>query len=90
MLKYSCMNDQPNRLSAAIAAAWRALVRSFTTTQKRGEMPGFEADTSLFGGLPDQASSGRARAAGKDDFWNPSGESGYLADDDGTGRKKRR
>ena len=90
MLKCSCMNDQPNRFSAAIAAAWRAIVRAFTKTPKRGDMPGFENETTLFGGLPDQTASARARAPGKDDFWNPSGESGYFADGDSTRRRERR
>ena len=90
MLKCDFMNDQPNRISAAISAAWRALVRAFAATPKRGEMPGLERDTTLFGGLPDQSTSGRVRPARKDDFWNPSGESGYFADGDGTGRKERR
>lgn len=82
------MTEPPHRLFAAIAVAWGAIRRAFTRTRRADGMPGDEADTTLFGGLSEQA--GRSPGAGpvKNEFLDRSGESSY-ADGDGTRKKDR-
>ncbi|MDB5946448.1 MAG: hypothetical protein JWQ33_1474 [Ramlibacter sp.] len=83
------MNEQPNRISAALAAAWAAVRRAFTASPGPGASQGYEADTTLFGGLPEQPGADRPPAPPKDDFWDPNGESSYFADADGTRKNER-
>ena len=85
------MNEQPNRILAAFAVAWRAIARAFTTSRSPGDPPGGELDTTLFGALPeDTRVAHHARDARKDDFWNRGGESSYFADADIPTKNERR
>ena len=85
------MNEQPNRILAAFAVAWRAIARAFTPSRSPGAPPGGELDTTLFGALPeDTRVDHHARDADKDDFWNRGGESSYFADTDTASQNKRR
>lgn len=84
------MNDQPSRLSACLAAARAALRRAFTASRGSGAAPGFETETTLFGGLSEQPRTATPAPSRKDEFWDASGgESSYFADAE-PGRKDGR
>ena len=83
------MNEQPSRISATLAAAWAALRRAFASSRAPGASPGFESDTTLFGGLPEQPRPGTPASPRRDEFWEASGESSYFADAE-PGRKDER
>lgn len=84
------MNEQPNRILAAFAVAWRAIARAFTPSRSPGDPPAGELDTTLFGALPEDTRVDHARDASKDDFWNRGGESSYFADTDTASKNERR
>ena len=84
------MNDTPNQLTSVVARAWKAIVVAFTPTRRSGESKDFEpADTTMLGGLAEQAPASRTRASRTDDGWNATGESSYFADDNAPRSKRR-
>ncbi len=80
------MTGQPHRLFAAISDALRAVRRAFTPTRKTDGMLGGETDTTLFGSLSEQP--GPSLGPVRNEFWEGSGESGYV-DVDGIRAKGR-
>lgn len=88
VLKCRCMNPESQGIAAALARAWRAIVRAFTPTGESRGSQNDGADTTLFGGA-EPPRTGRGRAT-KDDFWDPTGTSTDFADPDPTGDTKRR
>lgn len=71
-----------------LARIWRAVIKAFTPTRPPDLTKGFgEADTTLFGPMPDP--DGEVEKS-KSETWRQSGESSLFADSEvhGKGRKR--
>jgi hypothetical protein len=90
VLKSPVMNSEPSGIAAALARAWRAVVRAFTPTRDSARSQADGMDTTMFGGLPEQPGAGRGQDAGKENFWDAAGESTDFADPDPDRRHGRR
>lgn len=81
------MAPAPERPLSKLAQAWRALARAFTPTRPRDLSQGFgEADTTLFGPLPEVSETAQKSRFG----WQQTGESSYFADSGLQGKDRRR
>jgi hypothetical protein len=90
VLKCIRMTDLPGRIRSLLAGAWTGLGRAFTSSRVPDAAPGFESDTTLFGGLAGQPHTGESGRPDRQDFWDAGGESSYFADAEPTDRKERR
>lgn len=84
------MNPQHNGIIAALAGAWRAIVTAFTPTRRDTESQTYGADTTLFGGLTEQSGNRQPSGAGRENLWDPNGESSLFTETETTRRHDRR
>lgn len=78
------LDDQIPKLTQA----WRALVKAFTPTRPSDLTRGFgEADTTLFGPLPDAGENADKSRSGQ---YSQTGESSYFADSELLGKDGKR
>ncbi|MFC5498238.1 hypothetical protein ACFPOE_11900 [Caenimonas terrae] len=64
------MNPEPSTFAAAMARAWRAVVKAFTPAPDAPGSQQYGSDTTMFGGPTEQPREA-GRDAGKNEFWVP-------------------
>lgn len=81
------MKHLPDGPASIFTQAWHALVKAFTPTRPTDLSQGFgEADTTLFGPLPDGGENAERSRSGA---WQQSGESSYFADSELVGKDRK-
>lgn len=81
------MNRESSATPTALARAWRAIVRAFSSTAGPRGVQQY-GETTLFGASSEQQQSKRWAQAAKNEFWVP-GESTDFAEFDAEGDSKR-
>ena len=89
MLKWPGMHPEPSAISAALARAWRAIVKAFTPAHDAPASQQYGTDTTLFGGSTEQPRDRATRDGARNEFWIPS-ENTDFADMDAERDAKRR
>jgi hypothetical protein len=72
VLKWPGMKPEPNAIAAALARAWRAIVKAFTAAPDARASQQYGTDTTLFGGSTEQPRDRAARDGANNEFWVPS------------------
>jgi hypothetical protein len=72
VLKWQEMNPEPSGIPGALARAWRAVVKAFSTAPDARASQQYGGDTTLFGASTEQPRDRAARDGAKNEFWIPS------------------
>ena len=83
------MNTRSHGIAAALAGAWKAVVKAFTPTHASSiESQAYGNDTTLFGAIAEPTGTGRKPGAAEDSF-GPTGDSSYFADNESPGQDRK-